>query len=300
MASNLHLAIEAVWQQVKPSIAYLQLHSQDDTLHISMECVQEINNMVCTMTKVCACHEAPLEVKQHCPVTLKKMDQNDVAEALFFGSKQLIVTRHKPGKFQGYQHARGTIMSRVPIASVSESMLFGIPLLLYATNTTKHESWEAYQQNQSQFLSLAKYLNEHDQGLIVASAMDWTCTMSACEPLKLQHVYLIIADAQGQSLLARRIATKDDMLPHNKRTNINTIDAILPEVQAAMDTVTCTDFNPYQWSSKFIDHTTAIVQQLKQQQPHASSSQLISNTTSSNTVTTTKQAKKNILIHKID
>ncbi|CAI5465073.1 unnamed protein product [Closterium sp. Yama58-4] len=106
-----------------------------------------------------------------------------------------------------------TVVKRVPLSSVSEGLIFGLPHVLMPSqnleldfsNSTELSEME---RNEHAFAALCRSLNQQDNGLLCSSLVDADTRMDVSFPC-----YYLLLPTEAGSLLLRRVASAEELLP---------------------------------------------------------------------------------------
>ncbi|CAI5498216.1 unnamed protein product [Closterium sp. Naga37s-1] len=106
-----------------------------------------------------------------------------------------------------------TVVKRVPLSSVSEGLIFGLPHVLMPSqnleldfsNSTELSEME---RNEHAFAALCRSLNQHDNGLLCSSLVNADTRMDVSFPC-----YYLLLPTEAGSLLLRRVASAEELLP---------------------------------------------------------------------------------------
>ncbi|XP_076814052.1 meiosis 1 arrest protein-like [Clavelina lepadiformis] len=139
------------------------------------------------------------------------------------------------------------VVKRVPCQNVCESILFGIPLLLYSSSCWRMD-WDALESNQNRFIALCRSLMEKSECLICKNTTPY-CRKQGGPFVTTPHgLYVVMASENLGSLLIKSIASMELLISSQVplQPKWETIsDEAVREIDGALQNVeTTSTFNP--------------------------------------------------------
>ncbi|XP_076331528.1 meiosis 1 arrest protein-like [Tachypleus tridentatus] len=104
------------------------------------------------------------------------------------------------------------IESTIKISGLCDSVLFGLPVIIFATRCWKME-WEELESNQKQFVALNNLLKEQDV-VLLARRQAKLYISNAGSRGRPPNGYYVIFPSNNQSMLIKSIITKEFLLPN--------------------------------------------------------------------------------------
>ncbi|GJP46933.1 hypothetical protein CLOM_g6176 [Closterium sp. NIES-68] len=106
-----------------------------------------------------------------------------------------------------------TVIKRVPLSSVSEGLIFGLPHVLMPSQNleldfSNSSELSEMERNEHAFAALCRSLNQHDKGLLCSGLVDADTRMDVSFPC----FYLLLPTEAGTFLL-RRVTSAEELLP---------------------------------------------------------------------------------------
>ncbi|EFJ22762.1 hypothetical protein SELMODRAFT_415953 [Selaginella moellendorffii] len=202
--------------------------------------------------QACRCHGLPLGSILHCkraicPVTGSDLDDHDLARSCLQVGEDTVmqmpslVAPPEPGA-AAYFHVIGSVY----LALLSESVLFGMPYVVVSSSEADIElnpGGAVSTNNDHVFAALCQELHSKDTGLLCKSDTD---IETGC-PTSFICFYILLPSQNG-SLLAKRIATSEELLPFPPamRTPTSVPDDVRDMVSLSLSKMEAQSYDPLQ------------------------------------------------------
>eukprot|EP01127_Copromyxa_protea_P021836 TRINITY_DN761_c0_g1_i1.p1 TRINITY_DN761_c0_g1~~TRINITY_DN761_c0_g1_i1.p1 ORF type:complete len:303 (+),score=25.34 TRINITY_DN761_c0_g1_i1:483-1391(+) len=182
--------------------------------NISLKCSMEVHiqhQLTMPAAKYCACHGKRCNTFSEgyfCSHSLERLDNQDINNGFSFGEGSTVL--NWTHRIEAPSNAILEVVHMCPLASVSEELLFGNPVVL-SFNVAERLDWESFKKNKYLFCALCKKLAQRGQGLIAFTKTQDLYGNQSCPHLR--HYYLLLPSVEGCYFLAKSLTVEESILP---------------------------------------------------------------------------------------